>query len=94
LKPFCLTNDAGKGLLAKLREPFSHFFRDSTEIRHHHLRLALEASAKFLILRCDSYRAGVEMTLPRHNASDCNQRRRAESKFIGAEKRGYNYIAA
>ena len=34
------------------------------------------------------------MALPRHHASDCNQRRGTESKFVGAEKRSHDYVAA
>jgi hypothetical protein len=94
LKSFGLANDAGKGPLANVSEPLPHFFRNSAEIRHHHLRLALEPSAQFLILGGDSDGASVEMALPRHHAPECNERRGAESKFVGAEKCGHDYIAA
>jgi hypothetical protein len=88
-----LTDDIGKRLRTELRKPFPNLFRDPVEIRHYHLRFALEPRSKFLILRGDSDGTGVEMALPRHYAADCDQRRGTESKFIGSEKRGYDYIA-
>ena len=93
LQSFGLTNNIGKGPLTELREPFPNLFRDPVEIRHYHLRFALEPRAKFRILRGDSDGTGVEVALPRHYAADCDQRRGTESKFIGSQNRGDDYVA-
>ena len=45
----------------------------------------MEPRAKRFILRGNANRAGIQMALPRHHASDCQQRRCAEAEFVGAQ---------
>ena len=70
---------------AKLRQAVAHFFGKRPEICNDHLRLALEPRAEFLILRRDSHGASIQMALPRHHASNRQQRRCAEAEFIRAQ---------
>ncbi len=57
------------------------------------LGLAREARAEDGILRGDSDRAGIEVTLPHHDASHRNQRRRGESELLGSEKRPDDHVS-
>ena len=61
------------------------FIGKRAEVRHHHFRFALEPRAKHFILRGNADGAGIQMALPRHHASDRQQRRRAEAEFVGAQ---------
>src|SRR5438270_189120 len=70
---------------AKLRQPMAHFLRERLEIGNRHFRLALEPRSEFLVLRSDSHWARVQMALPRHHASNGQQRRRAEAELIGSQ---------
>ena len=58
------------------------------------LRLAGELLAQHRILRRDADRAGVEMTLPHHDAAERDQRRGREAELLGAEQRGDHDVAA
>src|ERR1700761_5360882 len=57
------------------------------------LRLAAEFCTQLGLLRGDAGRTGVEVTLPRHVATDCDQHRGAEGVFVRAEHRGDQDIA-
>src|SRR5260221_13298074 len=55
-------------------------------------RRAAELRAEVVALRGDAGRAGVEMALPRHNASCCDERSGAEAEFLRSEKCGQDYV--
>ncbi len=77
---------------AKLRQAVANFFGKRAEIRDDHFRLALEARAKLLVLRGDAHGTSIQMALPRHNAPNREQRRRAETKLVGAKNRSEHDI--
>jgi hypothetical protein len=53
-----------------------------------------ELFAQHWVLRRNSDRTGVEVTLPHHDAALHHERRRGESKLLGSEQRGDDHIAA
>ena len=60
---------------------------------HHVFRLAAELGAQVGTLGRDSRRAGIEVALTRHVATDRHQHCRAEGEFIRAQQRRHQYIA-
>src|SRR5579864_1332468 len=58
------------------------------------LGLTLELLAQHRILRGNADRASVEMTLAHHDATHRNQRGGGKTKFLGAQERGDDHIAA
>ncbi len=75
------------------RHALANFFREVLEIRHHHFRFSGKARAQRFVLRGDADRAGIQMALPGHDATNRQQRRGAKSKFIGAQNRRENNVA-
>ena len=62
------------------------FHRNIGEEIHHMLGLARETLAQFRILRRDTDWAGVQMTLPHHDAAFGNESCRRETEFIGPQQ--------
>ncbi len=77
---------------SKTRHQLTHFFRDEKEIIHDMLGLTRKFFSQLWILRCDSHRTGVEMTLPHHHASFDDEWRSREPEFIGAKHRRDDHI--
>src|SRR5882757_5660334 len=71
----------------KLGHFLPHFLGQRLEIRHYHLRLAVESQPQFLVLRRDPHRTSIQVALPRHHATNRQQRRRPKSKFIRPQNR-------
>mmetsp|Transcript_40368 Transcript_40368/g.87399 ORF Transcript_40368/g.87399 Transcript_40368/m.87399 type:complete len:427 (+) Transcript_40368:321-1601(+) len=65
---------------AHLGHQHTHLLSHQHEVIHHMLREALEFLAQHRILRGNAHGAGVEVTLPHHDASHGNQWRRGEAK--------------
>src|SRR5258708_35437237 len=51
------------------------------------LRCASEFSAQVFALRSNARGAGIQMALPRHVATQCNQAGSAKAEFIGSQQR-------
>ena len=79
---------------AKLRHQLAHFLGDKEEEIDHVLRLAGELLAQHRVLRGDTDRTGVEMTLAHHDAAGGDQRRGGEAELIGTQQRADNHITA
>jgi hypothetical protein len=80
--------------IAEFGHPFAYFLSDEEEIIDDMLRLADEALAQHRVLRRDTDRTGVEMTLAHHDTASRNQRRGGETELIGAKQRAHDDIAA
>src|SRR6267154_2457256 len=78
---------------AKLREPIADFLGKRTEVGDHHLGLTLKSGAQLFVLGGDAHRASVEVALPRHDASDGEERSGAKSEFVRAKDSGEHDIA-
>ncbi len=57
------------------------------------LRLAGKLLAQLRILRGDADRAGVQMTLPHHDAAERDQRRGREAELFGTQQGGDHDVA-
>ena len=71
---------------AEFGEQSLQVFSDVHEEANDVLGLAAELGAQLGLLRGDAGRAGVEMTLARHVASESDQHGRAEGEFVGTEQ--------
>ena len=72
---------------------FADFASNAAKISHHHFGVSGESGAQFFVLRGDAHGASVQVALARHHATDGEQRGRAETKFVGAQQRGDDYVA-
>ena len=79
---------------AELRHDFADFLRDEPHEVHDMLRVAGEFLAQFRILRRDADRAGVQMANAHHDAAERDQRSGGKTKFLRAEQRGDDHVAA
>ena len=57
----------------KLRHVFTHFLCHHEQIVDHVFRLAAEFLAQLGVLRGNTDRAGIQVTLSHHDAAQCNQ---------------------
>src|SRR5260370_19721995 len=57
------------------------------------LRCASEFSAQVCALRSNARGAGIQMALPRHIATQCNQAGSAKAEFIGSQQRSDHDVA-
>src|SRR6266702_4707032 len=57
------------------------------------LRCASEFSAQVFALRSNARGAGIQMALPRHIATQCNQAGSAKAEFIGSQQRSDHDVA-
>ena len=69
-------------------------FGDHEQIVDDVLRRAGELLAQLGVLRGDADRAGVEVTLPHHDAAERHERRGGEAELFGTEDRGDHDVAA
>ncbi len=83
-----------EGAIAQYGHQLAHLLGDEEEIVDHVLGRAVEALAQHGILSGHANRAGIEVTYPHHDAASCDQGRRREAEFIGAEQRADHDIAA
>ena len=79
---------------AQLRHDFAHFFGDEEEIVDDMLGRSGELLAQLRILRRDSDRTGVQMTLAHHDAAFDDERCRREAEFVGPQHRADDHVAA
>jgi hypothetical protein len=56
------------------------------EVGLDHLRFSGEASPESFVLGCNSYGTGIEVALPRHDASDGKEGGGSESKLVRSQK--------
>ena len=59
---------------------------DSLKVGNHHLWSAGEARTQQFVLGSNAYGTRVQMTLPGHHATHCQQCSRAKAEFIGPEQ--------
>ena len=76
----------------ELRHDLAALLREHEEEVDDVLRLAVELLAKFRILRGDADRAGIQVTLPHHDAAEHHQRRRGDAKLLGAQQRRDHHV--
>ncbi len=77
----------------KLRHNFAHIFCHHEQVVHDVLGLAGKFLAQLRILRRDTDRAGIEMTLAHHDAAQGDQRRGREAEFFGTQYRRNRDVA-
>ena len=77
---------------AKLRHQFANFLRQHEEEINDVLRLAGKTFTKLGVLRGNADWAGVEMTLPHHDAADHYQRCSGNAVFFRTQHRGDDNI--
>src|SRR5438874_5944386 len=74
------------------RQALAYFSRQPPEKGLNHFRFPCKTGAQFFILRRDAHRASVQVTLPRHHATESEQSSRAEAKFVGAKQSSKDHI--
>ena len=79
---------------AELRHEFANFLRDELHEVHRVRWVAGEILAQFRVLRRDADRAGVQMANAHHDATERDERRGGKTKFLRAEQRGDDHVAA
>src|SRR5215469_7714197 len=88
------SDDFAKRTRAQHAEALSDFGSYPTEIRHDHLGRADEPRAHEFVLRGDAGRTSIQMTLPRHDAAEGQERGGPEPEFVCAKQGGDHDIAA
>ena len=73
---------------------FSGFFGDHEQVVDNVFGLPVEFLSKLRILCGDADRAGVEMTLPHHDAAERDERCGCEAVLFGSQQRCDDNIAA
>nr|VFK22068.1 MAG: hypothetical protein BECKLPF1236B_GA0070989_12923 [Candidatus Kentron sp. LPFa] len=81
---FCRTREKSR--------PLAFSQATACSISKRSIGLAEEELPDFRFLRRNTHRAGVEMTLAHHDATDCNHGKRPETEFVGPEKRADNDV--
>ena len=79
---------------AELRHDLAQFLGHEEEVVDDVLGLAAEAPAQYRILRRDTHRARVQVTLAHHDAAFDDERRGREAELVGAEQRADRDVAA
>ena len=79
---------------AERRHDLAAFLGGHEEVIDDVFRLAVELLAEFRVLRRDADRAGVEVTLPHHDAAEHDERRGREAELFGSQHAGDGDIAA
>ncbi len=85
---------SSNGPIAELGHQLAHFLGDEEEEVDDVLGLALEALAQHRVLRRNTDRAGVEVTLAHHDAAGRDQRCGGKAELVGAEQRADHDVAA
>ena len=79
---------------AELRHDLARLLGNKKEIINHMLWLASEFFAQCRVLRGNTNRTGIEVTLSHHDAALDHQRRGSEPKLISTQQGAYQHIAA
>ena len=80
--------------VAESRHDLANFLGDEEEVVDHVLGLAGETLAQHRVLRGDTHRTRVQVTLAHHDAPGRNQRRGGKAEFVGAEQRADHDVAS
>ena len=82
------------GAEAELGHDFAHFLGDEAHEIDGMRGVAGEFLAQLRVLRGHAHRAGVEMADAHHDAAQRDQRRGGKTKFLRAQQRGDDHVAA
>src|SRR4051794_36434544 len=73
---------------AQLRHQLPDLLREVEEEVDNMLRRPSELLSKLRILGCDTDRAGIQVTLPHHDATQSNERCGRETEFLSTQQSG------
>ena len=94
LQHFAVTDHLVDGPEAERRHDLARFFGHQEQVVDDVFGLAAEQLSQRGVLRGDANRAGVEVTLPHHDATERDQRGGGKAELFGSQQAGDHDIAA